>query len=127
MALLFGNIKNKFLELIPLFLLFFISLSGNSIVDINFFSININYILIYFWVLSFSGEGLSFSAKYFKSASTSLRVLLRFILISGYISLPIMVRSILGVIVTFEVFSSIAVTRFVLITLSNMLTLKNLF
>ena len=51
MALLFRNIKNKFLELIPLFLLFFISLSGNSIVDVNFFSINVNYILIYFWVL----------------------------------------------------------------------------
>ena len=51
MALLFRNIKNKFLELIPLFLLFFISLSGNSIVDVVFFSININYILIYFWVL----------------------------------------------------------------------------
>ena len=51
MTLLFRNIKNKFLELIPLFLLFFISLSGNSIVDVNFFSININYILIYFWVL----------------------------------------------------------------------------
>ena len=51
MALLFRNIKNKFLELIPLFLLFFISLSGNSIVDVHFFSINVNYILIYFWVL----------------------------------------------------------------------------
>ena len=51
MAILFRNIKNKFLELIPLFLLFFISLSGNSIVDVNFFSINVNYILIYFWVL----------------------------------------------------------------------------
>ena len=51
MALLFRNIKNKFLELIPLFLLFFISLSGNSIVDVMFFSINVNYILIYFWVL----------------------------------------------------------------------------
>ena len=51
MALLFRNIKNKFLELIPLFLLFFISLSGNSIVDVVFFSINVNYILIYFWVL----------------------------------------------------------------------------
>ena len=51
MALLFRNIKNKFLELIPLFLLFFISLSGNSIIDVVFFSINVNYILIYFWVL----------------------------------------------------------------------------
>jgi len=51
MAFLFRNIKNKFLELIPLFLLFFISLSGNSIVDVVFFSINVNYILIYFWVL----------------------------------------------------------------------------
>ena len=51
MAFLFRNIKNKFLEFIPLFLLFFISLSGNSIVDVKFFSINVNYILIYFWVL----------------------------------------------------------------------------
>ncbi len=51
MTLLFRNIKDKFLELIPLFLLFFISLSGNSIVDVNFFSVNVNYILIYFWVL----------------------------------------------------------------------------
>ena len=41
----------RFLEFIPLILLFFISLNGNSVVDFNFFSINVHYILIYFWVL----------------------------------------------------------------------------
>ena len=51
MALLVQRIKIKFLELIPLLLLFFISFNGSSIVDIAFFSINVHYILIYFWVL----------------------------------------------------------------------------
>jgi len=41
----------RFLELIPLFILFFISLNGNSIIDLNYFSINIHYIFIYYWVL----------------------------------------------------------------------------
>ena len=45
------QIKFKFLTLVPLFLLFFISLNGNSIIDFKFFSINIHYILIYYWVL----------------------------------------------------------------------------
>jgi len=40
-----------FVQLIPLFLLFFISLNGNSIIDLNYFSINIHYIFIYYWVL----------------------------------------------------------------------------
>ena len=53
MALLFRNIKDKFLELIPLFLLFFISLSGNSIIDLKYFSINVHYILVYYWVLRY--------------------------------------------------------------------------
>ena len=35
----------------PLLLLFFISLNGNSIIDLNFFSINAHYILVYYWVL----------------------------------------------------------------------------
>ena len=51
MALSFKEIKLKFLELIPLFLLFFISLNGNSVIDFKFFSINIHYIIIYYWVL----------------------------------------------------------------------------
>ena len=51
MALLFKQIKFKFLEFTPLLLLFFISLNGNSVIDLKFFSINVHYILIYFWVL----------------------------------------------------------------------------
>ena len=51
MAFSFKEIKFKFLELIPLFLLFFISLNGNSIIDLKFFSVNVHYILVYYWVL----------------------------------------------------------------------------
>jgi len=51
MAHTYKQIKFKFFELIPLFLLFFISLNGNSIIDLKFFSINIHYILVYYWVL----------------------------------------------------------------------------
>jgi len=47
----FKKTRYRFLELIPLFLLFFISLNGNSIIDLNYFSINIHYIFIYYWVL----------------------------------------------------------------------------
>ena len=41
----------KFISLLPLLILFFISLNGSSVININFFSINIHYILVYFWVL----------------------------------------------------------------------------
>ena len=51
MALLFKQIRFKFFELIPLLLLFFISLNGNSVIDFKFIHINVHYILIYFWVL----------------------------------------------------------------------------
>ena len=51
MALSFKEIKLKFFELIPLLLLFFISLNGNSVFDFRFFSINVHYILVYYWVL----------------------------------------------------------------------------
>ena len=51
MAFLFRTIKFKFYQLIPLFLLFFIALNGNSIIDFKFFSINFHYIIIYYWVL----------------------------------------------------------------------------
>ena len=51
MAFIFKQIKFKFFGLLPLLLLFFISLNGNSVVNLQFFSINISYILVYFWVL----------------------------------------------------------------------------
>ena len=51
MAILFKNFKLRLLGFLPLLLLFFISLNGNSIIDFNFFSINAHYILVYFWVL----------------------------------------------------------------------------
>ena len=51
MAFIFKQIKFKFFELLPLLLLFFISLNGNSVVNLKLFSINISYILVYFWVL----------------------------------------------------------------------------
>ena len=51
MTFSFKEIKFKFLELVPLLLLFFISLNGNSIISLNYFSINVHYILVYFWVL----------------------------------------------------------------------------
>ena len=51
MAVLFKQFRLKFLELIPLVLLLFISLNGSSIIDLKFFSISVHYILIYYWVL----------------------------------------------------------------------------
>ena len=47
----YKQIQFKFFGLIPLLLLFFISLNGNSIIDLNYFSINVHYILVYYWVL----------------------------------------------------------------------------
>ena len=51
MAYIYKQAKLKFVEIVPLLLLFFISLNGNSIIDIKFFSINVHYILVYYWVL----------------------------------------------------------------------------
>jgi len=51
MAYTYKQIKFKFFELSPLLLLFFISLNGNSIIDLKYFSINVHYILVYYWVL----------------------------------------------------------------------------
>ena len=51
MAFSYKEIRFKFLGLIPLLLLFFISLSGSSVFDFRFFSINVHYILVYYWVL----------------------------------------------------------------------------
>jgi cell shape-determining protein MreD len=47
----YKQIKFRFFELLPLLLLFFISLNGNSIIGLKYFSINIHYILVYYWVL----------------------------------------------------------------------------
>ena len=51
MAYIYKQIKFKFFELLPLLILFFISLNGNSINDLRYFSINVHYILVYYWVL----------------------------------------------------------------------------
>ena len=51
MAYIYKQAKYKFFEVLPILLLFFISLSGNSIVSLKFFSINVHYILVYYWVL----------------------------------------------------------------------------
>ena len=51
MAYFYKQIKYRFFELLPLLLLFFISLNGNSIIDLKYFSINVHYILVYYWVL----------------------------------------------------------------------------
>ena len=51
MAYTYKQIKFKFFEILPLLLLFFISLNGNSIISLNYFSVSIHYILVYFWVL----------------------------------------------------------------------------
>ena len=51
MALFYNQAKLKFFELLPLLILFFISLNGIAIIDLNFFTINIHYILVYYWIL----------------------------------------------------------------------------
>jgi cell shape-determining protein MreD len=51
MAYFYRNIKYKILELLPLFLLFYISLTGSSTISFTLFSIQINYIIVYYWVL----------------------------------------------------------------------------
>ena len=51
MAYFYKQIKFRFFELLPLLLLFFISLNGNSIIDLKYFSISVHYILVYYWVL----------------------------------------------------------------------------
>ena len=44
------QIRLKFFELVPIFLLFFITLNGKSVIDFKILSINVHYILIYYWV-----------------------------------------------------------------------------
>ena len=51
MPLIYKNFRFRFFELLPILLLLFVSLNGNSIVNLNFFSINLHYIIVYYWVL----------------------------------------------------------------------------
>ena len=51
MAVLFKHFRFRILELAPLILLLLISFSGISVIDLKFFTVNVHYILIYFWVL----------------------------------------------------------------------------
>ena len=51
MALHIKKLQFKFFQILPLLLLFFISLNGSSIINVKFFSANIHYILVYYWVL----------------------------------------------------------------------------
>jgi cell shape-determining protein MreD len=51
MAIHYKSVKNSFIDLVPLFMLFFITFNGNSVLELKYISININYILIYYWVL----------------------------------------------------------------------------
>ena len=51
MAYIYKQISSRFFEFLPLILLFFISLNGNSTIDLKFFTVNIHYILVFFWVL----------------------------------------------------------------------------
>ena len=51
MAILFKHFRFRILELAPLILLLLISFSGLSVIDLKFFTVNVHYILIYFWVL----------------------------------------------------------------------------
>ena len=51
MAHFFKDIRLSFFDLIPLLLIFIISLNGISIIEISIISINLHYIIVYFWVL----------------------------------------------------------------------------
>tara|TARA_B100000686_G_scaffold354870_1_gene467832 strand:+ start:2333 stop:2827 length:495 start_codon:yes stop_codon:yes gene_type:complete len=65
MANIFKNIKSNFLNYIPILFLFGIALDGSSTINIKFISINLHYILVYYWALrkpEFFGYGYIFLA-----------------------------------------------------------------
>ena len=45
------NFWFRFIGALPILILFIISLNGSSIINIKFFSVNIHYILVYYWIL----------------------------------------------------------------------------
>ena len=51
MSTTFKELWFKLFNIFPILILFFISLNGSSVININFISVNIHYILVYFWVL----------------------------------------------------------------------------
>tara|TARA_Y100000590_G_scaffold54701_1_gene57148 strand:+ start:2007 stop:2501 length:495 start_codon:yes stop_codon:yes gene_type:complete len=51
MALFYKQIRFIFFDYLPIIFLFLVALSGNSIIDLKYISINIHYILVYYWVL----------------------------------------------------------------------------
>jgi rod shape-determining protein MreD len=51
MAISLRDFLQQLINRVPILLLFFVSLNGSSIIDFKIFSINILYILVYFWVL----------------------------------------------------------------------------
>jgi len=51
MAIYYKSARSSFLSLLPLFVLFFITFNGNSVVELGSISITVNYILVYYWVL----------------------------------------------------------------------------
>ena len=54
MGIIYKHILPKFFRIIPLFLLFYISLKDDVLLDFSFFkilSLNLQYIIIYYWVL----------------------------------------------------------------------------
>tara|TARA_Y100000590_G_C15586092_1_gene964180 strand:+ start:48 stop:539 length:492 start_codon:yes stop_codon:yes gene_type:complete len=53
MAVIYKQLKLKFFEFFPLIFLFYISFTGSSVLDFDFFSINVHYILIYYWILRY--------------------------------------------------------------------------
>jgi rod shape-determining protein MreD len=51
MSLINSVIRFKLSNLIPLIILFYIAFNGNSTINFKFISINIQYILVYYWSL----------------------------------------------------------------------------
>ena len=51
MSLYSKGFFSRFISMLPLLILLFISLNGSSVINIKFFSVNLHYILVYYWVL----------------------------------------------------------------------------
>tara|TARA_B100000029_G_C17353849_1_gene879947 strand:- start:446 stop:943 length:498 start_codon:yes stop_codon:yes gene_type:complete len=51
MAVLFRDFRLKIFEYLPLILLFIVAFNGISVIDFKLFSINLHYIVVYYWVL----------------------------------------------------------------------------
>ena len=47
----FKKAKSGFIDFLPIIVLFVVALHGSSTIDLKFISINIHYILVYYWAL----------------------------------------------------------------------------